>query len=209
LTTGTISSSRRDGARAIFQTDAAINPGNSGGPLLDRNSHLIGVNTFVRRVNAQGLPLEGLNYSLRSSLAREWLANNGVRVAVAQPVQQSGPPPQAAWPEQRESAPPQADPPAPRYSPPSEPAPTRPRPQVSIDPETGPADSAPAMPSSPSAPSTTPRDEAPRVFKGPNGEMMFGVPDRDFDLEDTGRAVYKKARKNARDAFDSLDAEFE
>lgn len=33
--------------RDVIQTDAAINPGNSGGPLLDSNSHLIGVNTAI------------------------------------------------------------------------------------------------------------------------------------------------------------------
>jgi hypothetical protein len=216
LTTGTISSSRNDGSRAIFQTDAAINPGNSGGPLLDRNSNLIGINTFVRRVNAQGLPLEGLNYSLRSSLAREWLASNGVRVALARPVQQSQPaaPPKPAWQAAPEPVPEAAPPAPPTSSFPAEPAPTRPRPHVSIDPETGPADSAPEMPSTSSTPSTPstptrPGDEEPRVFRGPNGERMFGVPDKDFDLKGTGKAVYQKARKNARDAFDSLDAQFE
>ncbi len=64
------------------------------------------------------------------------------------------------------------------------------------------------MPSIPSGPSRA-RDDEPRVFKGPNGQMMYGVPDRDFDLKGAGKMVYKKARKNARDAFDSLDAEFE
>jgi V8-like Glu-specific endopeptidase len=215
LTTGTISSSRNDGSRAIFQTDAAINPGNSGGPLLDRNSHLIGVNTFVRRVNAQGLPLEGLNYSLRSSFVRNWLASSGLRLAYARPVQQDQPaaPPRPAWQASTESAPEAAPPTPPTSSFPSTPStpesvPTRPRPQVSIDPETGPAQSAPEMPSAPSAPSRS-RDGEPRVFKGPNGEMMFGVPDQNFDLKATGKAVYQKARKNARDAFDSLEAEFE
>ncbi len=83
LTTGTISSTRTDGKRQIFQTDTAINPGNSGGPLLDHGGNLIGVNTYVKRVNKQGLPLEGLNYSLRSSLARRWLEGLGVEVAEA------------------------------------------------------------------------------------------------------------------------------
>lgn len=73
LTTGTISSSRRDGVREIFQTDAAINPGNSGGPLLDEYARLVGINTFVRRVNEKGVPLEGLNYSLRSRAAIDWV----------------------------------------------------------------------------------------------------------------------------------------
>ena len=218
LTTGTISSSRNDGSRAIFQTDAAINPGNSGGPLLDQNSHLIGVNTFVRRVNAQGLPLEGLNYSLRSSLVHNWLASNGIRLALARPVRQDQPaaPPRPAWQASTESVPEAAPRTPPTSSFPSAPAPApaRPRPQVSIDPETGPAQSAPEMPSAPSSPAAPSaplrsRDQEPRVFKGPSGEMMFGVPDSNFDLKATGKAVYQKARKNARDAFDSLDAEFE
>ena len=39
--------------------------------------------------------------------------------------------------------------------------------------------------------------------------MMYGVPDRDFDLKGAGKVVYQRARKSAGDAFDALDAEFE
>jgi len=94
LTTGTVSSKRREQARDIFQTDTAINPGNSGGPLLDEYARLVGVNTFVRRVNEEGLPLEGLNYSLRSSLALRWVNQQGVArvAAVARSTASSGEP---------------------------------------------------------------------------------------------------------------------
>ena len=81
LTTGTVSSARKRGELDVFQTDAAINPGNSGGPLLDAGARLIGVNTFVVRVSDSGMPLEGLNYSLRGHLVRDWLASHGVPVA--------------------------------------------------------------------------------------------------------------------------------
>ena len=33
--------------RNMVQTDASINPGNSGGPLLDRQGHLLGMNTMI------------------------------------------------------------------------------------------------------------------------------------------------------------------
>ena len=44
-----------------YQTDAAMNRGNSGGPLLDRNGHVLGVNTL-------GLDREGLNIAFRVEL---------------------------------------------------------------------------------------------------------------------------------------------
>jgi S1-C subfamily serine protease len=189
LTTGTVSSRRRDGTRDVFQTDAAINPGNSGGPLLDGNAHLIGVNTFVRRVNAQGLPLEGLNYSLRSSLVRGWLARNGVRIAYAQPVQQEMSPP---------ATPPATPPPVERAEPeaaaPSHTAP----PQARVEPE---QEAAPAQPPA--------VEGAPRTFRGPNGEEMYGIPQRDFSLMGAAAGVYQAAFESANKAFDSLDAEFD
>ena len=45
VTTGVVSSQRIYGAVERIQTDAAINPGNSGGPLINRDGHVIGVNT--------------------------------------------------------------------------------------------------------------------------------------------------------------------
>ncbi len=187
LTTGTISSRRKDGTRDVFQTDAAINPGNSGGPLLDGNAHLIGVNTFVRRVNKQGLPLEGLNYSLRSRFVRDWMGRQGVRVAYATAVQQD-PVPAASPPSQ------------PTQAEPAQSAPMRPEPEVRID---------PVAPIVPSAKTPKPQPDESRAFKGPNGEQMYGVPQRNFSLMGASKEVYERAFKKANEAFDELDAEFE
>ncbi len=178
LTTGTISSARREGARDVFQTDAALNPGNSGGPLIDAHAHLIGINTFIRRRNKQGLPLEGLNYSLRSGLVRKWLESQGIRVA----VEGNGAAPAAASPRTAETRP---DPVQPAQA---APAPV-PRPQADRAPEP--------------SPNGGPKDE-PREFHGPNGERMFGVPNPSLDLEAVRRAAYERARENARKAFDEL-----
>ncbi|MFA6760144.1 MAG: trypsin-like peptidase domain-containing protein [Sulfuricurvum sp.] len=40
-------SARRFGELEYIQIDTAINPGNSGGPLLDSDSNIIGINTFI------------------------------------------------------------------------------------------------------------------------------------------------------------------
>jgi serine protease Do len=198
LTTGTISSTRRDGKRDIFQTDAAINPGNSGGPLLDANARLIGVNTFVRRVNRQGLPLEGLNYSLRSSLALGWMKRNGVVVAANQRVDDA---PlrarQAPAAEPADSSPAQVTP-APHATPVPEPA-LEPALKPTLKPALKPA----------LKPKPVPAPPEPRAFAGENGESMFGHPNRRFTLHEAMKDVYKAAIENANDAFAELDADFD
>ena len=96
LTTGTVSNRRRIGDRDVFQTDTALNPGNSGGPLLDRNAHVIGVNSFIARMNDQGVALEGLNYALRSSMVVAWMKTAGIEVAVARGDAVAEPAPETA-----------------------------------------------------------------------------------------------------------------
>ena len=188
LTTGTVSSKRRDRSRDIFQTDAAINPGNSGGPLLDEHARLVGVNTFVRRVNDQGLPLEGLNYSLRSSLALRWINQQGiVRIASIPrtPVPASEP------------APP---PPVPQAPGPPEHEPARPLPDATADRPSAPivrADSPPPPP-----------EPQAREFSGPAGESMFGVPNQQSDLHDVldhVREGYEELTKRADDSIDEMN----
>ena len=83
LTTGTISNIQRDGDLDVFQTDTALNPGNSGGPLVDANGRLIGVNTYVVRLGPNDLPLEGLNFSLRSNFVKAWLSTLDVPILEA------------------------------------------------------------------------------------------------------------------------------
>ena len=189
LTTGTISSTRRDGERDIFQTDTAINPGNSGGPLLDGDARLIGINTFVRRVNQEGLPLEGLNYSVRSQLAMSWMQNNGVNVAIA---------PATAAPAMSPATTPPASttPPAPAAPPASttRSAPTRPAPQTSEQ-------QAPP-------PRPPPVEDEAREFQGREGEMMFGVPNKKYEpkvVNRMGRDLWNRAVANADKSFDDLD----
>lgn len=168
LTTGTISSARKRGDLDVFQTDAALNPGNSGGPLLDADARVVGLNTFVVRMSDSGLPLEGLNYSLRANAVRRWLGHHDVAVVVRDRSERIA-----------------AAAPAPVVPPAASPAP----------------------PSPPATPEDTPRSD-PREFRGPRGEAMYGLPDRDFSFDAVDGALYGATRDRAEDAFRELDAEF-
>jgi V8-like Glu-specific endopeptidase len=215
LTTGTISSTRKDGSRDIFQTDAAINPGNSGGPLLDEQARLIGVNTFVRRVNKQGLPLEGLNYSLRSALAVGWLNDNGLDVAMSRrPVQVAA---SASTPERTNTGIQPKPAPQPNSELPSD-TPATPESAPESMPHVTP-EPAPSIPAPRAEPTPEPlADEDPpdaddfddlQEFRGENGETMYGVPNRNFRLDNAMKAVYQEALKSSSEAFDELDTEFD
>ena len=192
LTTGTISSRRRDQARDIFQTDAAINPGNSGGPLLDEHGRMVGVNTFVRRVNAEGLPLEGLNYSLRSSLALAWMQRQGFRDLVA--VSRAG--------ARGRDAVTEASPVVPDPSPAGPPARRPSDPSLSV-----PTHEPDAPPPPRALPDSRPPGERPgpepraRAFEGPDGESMYGVPNPDIDLDQ----ALLRARERYRELIDRAD----
>jgi serine protease Do len=208
LTTGTISSKRQDKGRDIFQTDAAINPGNSGGPLLDEYSRLVGVNTFVRRVNDQGLPLEGLNYSLRSSVVLSWVNQQGVAHVsavsrasdtVLEPAPRSPTPPA---PRLAPETPPRT---VPTIEPTVEPTELAPRVEPEIAPEPVPsvapragARAAPPPPAEPKA----------REFKGPAGETMYGVPNPTIDLDDAliqARKAYQALIERADESVDEMN----
>lgn len=213
LTTGTVSSKRRDQARDIFQTDTAINPGNSGGPLLDEYSRLIGVNTFVRRVNDQGLPLEGLNYSLRSSFALNWVNRQGVarlratpRMLVANP-EPSGMRPEPPAPSTTSPTPETSRMEEPRATSPVETVDAEPTPEPRVEPAHVPEPTVePVAPRpEPAAPQADPKA---REFEGANGEKMYGVPNPTIDLHEAlvhARKGYQALIERADDSVEEMD----
>jgi serine protease Do len=82
LTTGTISSVVKDfqgkAGKDVFQTDASVNRGNSGGPLLNAYGQMVGINTCISRKAADGLAITDINFSLKSSVAVEWMKRREV-----------------------------------------------------------------------------------------------------------------------------------
>ena len=88
LTTGVISAEvdNFNGVRGknVFQTETGLNRGNSGGPLLDGEGRMIGVNTAIARVAPDGLPITSISFSLKSSVATQWLREQGVGVRAGQ-----------------------------------------------------------------------------------------------------------------------------
>jgi serine protease Do len=81
LTTGVISAEvdNFNGVKGkhVFQTETSLNRGNSGGPLVDNEGHMIGVNTAIARVAHDGMPIASISFSLKSSVARQWLREQG------------------------------------------------------------------------------------------------------------------------------------
>ncbi len=82
LTTGTISAEFENfqgtQGKSVFQTETGLNRGNSGGPLLDTSGRMIGVNTAIARVAPDGLPITNISFSLKSSVAKRWLREQGI-----------------------------------------------------------------------------------------------------------------------------------
>jgi len=98
LTTGVISAEvdNFNGVKGkhVFQTETSLNRGNSGGPLVDSDGHMIGVNTAIARVAPDGIPITSISFSLKSSVARQWLREQGVtsgRMPAAAPPSVSTP----------------------------------------------------------------------------------------------------------------------
>jgi serine protease Do len=147
LTTGVISAEVENfngvKGKHVFQTETGLNRGNSGGPLLDSEGRMIAVNTAIARVAPDGLPITSISFSLKSSVAAQWLREQGVHrpqagkppVTVSSsptraasdlpptpPSETAAKPPRAATP----PAPPQGAKPAPSSIKPVDPVPARP-----------------------------------------------------------------------------------
>jgi len=88
LTTGVVSAEfenfNRTKGKHVFQTETGLNRGNSGGPLLDTEGRVIGVNTAIARLAADGMPITSISFSLKSDVARTWLHEQGVMLAQAE-----------------------------------------------------------------------------------------------------------------------------
>ncbi|MCK4739232.1 MAG: trypsin-like peptidase domain-containing protein [Deltaproteobacteria bacterium] len=65
----------------VYQTDTSVNRGNSGGPLLDSRGYMVAVNSNIARLSDDGLPITGVNFSIKSSVVRKWLKREGITIA--------------------------------------------------------------------------------------------------------------------------------
>ena len=90
LTTGVISAEvdNFNGVKGknVFQTETGLNRGNSGGPLLDSEGHMVAVNTAIARVAPDGLPITSISFSLKTSVAAQWLREQGLTRASTAPA---------------------------------------------------------------------------------------------------------------------------
>ena len=91
LTTGTISSKinnyQKIPGKNVFQTETSLNRGNSGGPLIDENGRLVGVNSMFSRISKDGLPVIGINFSIMSNVAVQWIRSLRLNIDFAQDQQ--------------------------------------------------------------------------------------------------------------------------
>lgn len=140
LTTGVISAEvdNFNGVKGkhVFQTETGLNRGNSGGPLVDGEGRMIGVNTAIARVAPDGMPITSISFSLKSTVARQWLREQGA-AAGPMPASSVVAPTRAAADAPMIPAPMQQPIPVPRQAPSQTPAPKT----------AGPGSQAPPVPS--------------------------------------------------------------
>jgi serine protease Do len=213
LTTGAISGVKKIGSQDVFQTEASINRGNSGGPLIDASGNMIGINTSMSRMSADNIPIVGVNFAVKSTQVKRWLDSQGIRIAIRSvpaadakgnialaPVQKekTGIPEEPASPqlEEKKALPAEELLPAPEAEKQS---------GATLGKTKKKESSSPKEPAVIDDKSMTDAEEELREFKGPGGEIMYGIPEGKFNLKDTTGMLYDRTKKKAQKAFEELD----
>ena len=85
ITTGVIGTQFEDfkgvPGKHVFQMETSLNRGNSGGPLFDVRGYQVGVNTAIARKGQGGVAITGVNFAVKVSVVKTWLAKRNVIVA--------------------------------------------------------------------------------------------------------------------------------
>jgi serine protease Do len=186
LTTGTISGTKIIGNKETFQTEASTNRGNSGGPLLNAGSVLIGINTCMVRKADDGLAIVGVNFAVKSSQVKTWLNEKGIKVATATATASEEP----VLPKEQPVVPQKPKSPS-AAAPAGEKKQSLSQKKPPVSPDSNPKDS-------------TLEDDF-KEFIGANGQIMFGVPDGNFNLDRATLILFEKAKQDAEKSFKELD----
>jgi serine protease Do len=85
ITTGVIGTQFEDFkgvlGKHVFQMETSLNRGNSGGPLFDVRGYQIGVNTAIARKGEGGVAITGVNFAVKSSVAKKFAQKHNVALA--------------------------------------------------------------------------------------------------------------------------------
>lgn len=211
----------------VFQVDASVNRGNSGGLLADWRGYQVGVNTAIARQGAGGVAVTGVNFSIKSSVVKDWIAKHDLRLAFGtDSLNPQGAPVAVADASPPPTAPPAAPPVAPTAVPPNDGKTFRdPASKGSIKVEEPdreaiamreqpkatdvrrPVEPPPAAsPPAASPPKAPPPEANPR--RTPNKVEAYSIPPRPYTFNKLFTAV-DKVRERSRAAFDDLDREIE
>jgi serine protease Do len=80
LTSGTVSAKKTaSGGWPVLQIDAPITHGNSGGPVFDDHGRVIGIATFGTVDPTNGKEIQGFNFAVPISVAKEFITRAGAR----------------------------------------------------------------------------------------------------------------------------------
>ncbi len=205
LTTGAISGVKKIGPQDVFQTEASINRGNSGGPLIDSSGNMIGINTSMSRKSADNIAIVGVNFAVKSTQVKRWLDSQGINIAILASARADTAENVALAPVKKEKMPPEIE-----LKPVLEMEKTAEAESEFKNPESTPPDKlAGEKVTSETKPKSKKHiakaDDSIREFKGPDGEIMYGIPEGKFSLSDTTKMLYDRTKKNAQKAFDELD----